>query len=342
MFGIRYIKAQPQVYFLLYKKGKVIREGAGTSFFYYSPTSSVVAVPLASVEVPFMFQESSADYQELTIQGQVTYRIADAHKLSALLNFTLGGGYRGYISDDPEKLPQRIINQVQVLVREKLQNLPIREAIKSSDKVSSEVFGLLKNRQVILELGLEVMDFSILALRPTPETARALETEIRELLLLEADEAVYNRRNAAVEQERAIKENELNTEIAIESKKKQIRETKIEADRSVQEKNQVLKEEGMQGKIILEERNKELVALTADNQKATADAKAYGVTAMMKSFEGIDPKVTQSLATVGMNPAQMIAVAFQNLAENAGKIGNLNLAPELLQELISTAKELKV
>src|SRR5258705_210775 len=87
---------------------------------------------------------------------------------------------------------------------------------------------------------LEVLGLSILAIKPTPETARALEAETREQLFREADEAVYARRNSAVEQERAIKENELNTEIAVENKKRQIRETQMDAERAVQEKRHQL------------------------------------------------------------------------------------------------------
>ena len=34
--------------------GAVAREGAGLSFFYFAPTTSLVAVPMASVDVPFM------------------------------------------------------------------------------------------------------------------------------------------------------------------------------------------------------------------------------------------------------------------------------------------------
>ena len=45
----------------------------------------------------------------------------------------------------------------------------------------------------------------------------------REEILKKADEALYERRNASIEQERRVKENELNTEIAIENKKKQIK-----------------------------------------------------------------------------------------------------------------------
>ena len=59
---------------------------------------------------------------------------------------------------------------------------------------------------------------------------RALETETREMLQQEADQAIYGRRNFAVEQERKIKESELNTEIAVEEKQKQIAEKKMESD----------------------------------------------------------------------------------------------------------------
>ena len=59
-----------------------------------------------------------------------------------------------------------------------------------------------------------VTNINILSILPNKETARALEAETRENILREADDAVYKRRNAAVEQERKIKENELNTQIA--------------------------------------------------------------------------------------------------------------------------------
>lgn len=52
-------------------------------------------------------------------------------------------------------------------------------------------------------------------------------------------------RDAAIENERAIKENELNTEYAVELKKRQIRETKMDVDRAVQEKQRLLQEAEM-------------------------------------------------------------------------------------------------
>jgi len=189
MFGIRFIKAQPTVYMLQFCKGRVIREGVGLTFFYYAPTISLVAVPAASAESPFIFEEVTADFQSVTIQGQVTYRVADPKRLAALMNFTLDARGQGYVSEDPQKLPQRVINVVNVLARAELQRLPLREALRAADTLVQAVRKGLVGSAEIAQLGIEILGLSILAIKPTPETARALEAEAREQLLKEADEA---------------------------------------------------------------------------------------------------------------------------------------------------------
>jgi hypothetical protein len=138
-----------------------------------------------------------------------------------------------------------------------------------------------------------------------------------------------------VEQERAIKENELNTEIAVENKKRQIRETRMEADRVVQEKEHIQQKEALEANIGLEDRRKNLVALAAENAKAEADARAYGVSTTMKALGSVDTKILQALATTSMKPEQLIAFAFQELAGKAEKIGQLNISPDLLRELLT-------
>jgi regulator of protease activity HflC (stomatin/prohibitin superfamily) len=334
MFGLRFIKVQPTTYVLQYRGGKVIREGSGLSFFYYGPTTSLVAVPVASTDVPFIFQEITADFQSVTIQGQVTYRVSEPKRLAALLNYTLATYGQSYASEDPDKLPERVIHVVNVLARAEMQKLPLREALRASDAVVRAVKTALAASAEITSLGLEILGLSILAIKPTPETSRALEAETREKLFREADEAVYSRRNAAVEQERAIKENELNTEIAVENKKRQIRETQMEAERAVQEKHHQVRREALEANIGMEAQRKDLVTLSAENARAEADARAYGVSATMKALGSVDARILQALASTGMKPEQMIAFAFQELAGKAEKIGQLNISPDLLRELM--------
>jgi regulator of protease activity HflC (stomatin/prohibitin superfamily) len=334
MFGLRFIKVPPTTYLLQYQKGRLAREGTGLAFFYYAPTTSLVSIPTASNEVPFIFEETTADFQKVTIQGQITYRVADPKKLAALMDFTLAPNGQVYASDDPEKLPQRLINIVNVHARAQIQRLPLRQAMRESDSLVEELRPKLIAAHEVIALGVEILSFSVLAIKPTPETARALEAETREQLLKEADEAIFRRRNAAVENERAIKENELNTENAVELKKRQIRETKMDAERAIQEKQHLQREAEMVANVSLEQRKKELVELTALNARAEADARAYGIEATMKALGTGDARTLQALANAGMKPEQLIAVAFQEIAGRADKIGQLNISPDLLRELI--------
>ena len=324
MFGLRFIKVQPTTFLLQYKRGRVTRQGLGLAFYYYAPTTSLVAVPMASNDAPFIFAETTADFQELSLQGQVTYRVVDPSKVSALLNFTLDPSGTRHVSDDPEKLPERVVNLVRVLARKQIEGLPMRQALRASDRIVTNLRADLAASPEITALGLEIIGLSILAIKPTPESARALEAAAREALLKEADDALYGRRNASIEQERAIKENELATELAVELKKRQIRDAEIDTERSVIEK-----------RITLEGRNKDLLAVSNENQRAEADTRAYGVAAMMKALADTDKGTLQALASIGMKPDQLVAVAFREMAERADKIGQLNLSPDLLRELMA-------
>ncbi|MBC7583278.1 SPFH domain-containing protein [Tardiphaga sp. vice352] len=333
MLGFRFVKTQPTQYVIQYRNGRPSREGAGLAFWYFAPSASIVVVPTASVNEPFIFPEVTADFQEVTIQGQITFRVADPHRTAKLLNFTLDSK-GGYISEDPQKLSQRLIGQVQVAMRAEVQALTLKEVLASGQALVGRVAEQLQTHPTVEALGLELLGLSLLAVKPKLETAKALEAEAREALLRRADEAVYSRRNAAVEQERMIKENELATEIAVENKKRQVREAQMDAERSVQERRLQMEREQMSGRIELEEQNKALVALASLNSREEAETKAANVAAMMRSFGGSDPKILQVLASVGMDAGQLMALAFGDFADNAAKIGQLNVSPDLLREMI--------
>src|SRR5947208_8963220 len=155
MFGIRFVKIQPTTYLLQYRCGKIVREGVGLAFFYYAPTTSLVAIPVGSTDVPFIFEEPTADYQTVTLQGQVSYRVIDAKKLAGLMNFTLAPNGRDFASDDPEKLSQRVINLVHVLARAELEKLPLRQAIRAAAAIVQDVRQRLTASTEVAALGLE-------------------------------------------------------------------------------------------------------------------------------------------------------------------------------------------
>jgi hypothetical protein len=95
-----------------------------------------------------------------------------------------------------------------------------------------------------------------------------------------------------------------------------------------------IEQEQMTGRIGLETQKRDLLALASANSREEADTKAYGLSTMVKAFAGADPKLLQALASVGMEPSQLMALALRDLADNATKIGELNVSPDLLREIM--------
>ncbi|MDR0496730.1 MAG: SPFH domain-containing protein [Treponema sp.] len=334
MFGFRYAKFEPGLYVFRYKKGKLAAQGEGLSFRYHVRTTSLVCVPVGSADVPFMFSETSSDFQELTIQGQLTYRISDASKTAKMLNYTVGAKTLMYISDDPDHLSERLTNMALIAVKAAVKNMPLRDVITASDDVAKNAYQILRETKMVQNLGVDVLSLSIAAIKPSPETSKALEAETRESILKESDQAIFQRRNYAVEQERIIRESELNTEIAVEHKNREIRETKLETERLAQQKQHEMKDEQLKFNIKAEEKNRQLVELRTKNEKTEADSRAYSLKQIMKVYEEMNPEVLKALANAGLDSGRLMALAFQGIADKAEKIGNLNITPDLLATVI--------
>ncbi len=317
MFGITYRKSSPTDYILHFSSGKLVREGAGLSFFYFQPASSIVLVPLASASIPFVFNEPTADYQSLTVQGQLTYRIVDPKKASAMLDFTLDAKGR-YVSDQYQKLPERLVYSLQTLARAEIQSLPLRAALVHGDSLATRALDQLKASPEVIQLGIEILNLAVLSVRPTPEMAKALEAEAREALNRAADEAVYTRRNAAIEQERRIKENELQTDLMVQTKQRELHERELGAQ------------------IALEKQRAALTDEKVANERKEADSRAYSLNAMLTPVQGLDWRMLMMLNPQGGDSRNTIAMAFQELASNAQKIGELNVSPDLLRTLIGS------
>lgn len=316
MFGIRYAKVPPTTHIMQFRGGRLVCEGAGLSFFYFAPNSVLAQVSVASMGVPFVFNEVTADFQDATIQGELTYRVVKPVELASMLDFSVDANGR-YLSDDPTKLNDRLTQVTQILARGYIQKLPLCDLLVSSDSLVQQVTGGLTSSEAVSMLGVEILGVSILSIKATPEMAKALQAGAREQLLQQADEAVYARRNVAVELERQIKENELKTEIAVEHKRREVRETKLNAD------------------ITLEQGRATLVDQQVENQRKESQARADALRAMIEPIKDVDWRTLLASQSGELNAQQLIAMAFCELAENAEKLGTVNISPDLLQSLLS-------
>jgi hypothetical protein len=335
MLGFRYVKVPPTTYVMQFRSGKVVRAGAGLSFIYFAPNSMLVQVPMASADVPFVFNEVTADFQDATIQGELTYRISDPKRIVALLDFSLDARGR-YRSNEAEKLSDRLANAAQILARSFTQRHTLAELLVSSDELVQDMAAKLKASETVSMLGIEVLALSIASIKATPEMAKALQADAREQLLQKADEAVFVRRNAALDLERKIKENELNTEIAVEQKKRQIRETQMEAEIAIEQKKRHVRETQMEADVAIEQQRSQWVEHHVENQRKEAEARGQALRATLEPLKGMDWRTLMAAASGELDPKLFVAMAFRDLAENAGRIGQLNISPDLLNALLSS------
>ncbi|MEH6626766.1 MAG: SPFH domain-containing protein [Motiliproteus sp.] len=337
MFGIQYYKADSSTYVIRTVNGKIRRKGRGLSFFYNAVTNSIAAIPVNAQESPFIFNLQTADFQSVKVQGQISYQVAEAEKTAEILNFNLKKNPNSYVSEDPLRLGDRVVRRVQTMVQNKVQLTPLREALVLNQLLVKLMRQQLAEDPLLQASGIKVLDVSISAISPTPETTRALEAQARESILKEADDAIYARRKFAVEQERTIKEAELQTELSVQQKEQEIEESRIENERAILRGQAQTEAERLQAQIDAEERRKELVVLNVENAQLEADSEAYAISARANAFKQLPVENLKAMALANMQPEQLMAMAFDTMAQNASKIGELNITPDLFGQLLKKA-----
>jgi len=337
MIGFQYYKADSSTYVIKTSGGKVRQKGKGLSFFYMKATSSIAAIPVNVQEAPFIFNLQTSDYQAVRIQGQISFRIVDPDKIADVLNFNLKADGQSYASEDPLKLADRVVRATQSIVQHRVQSATLRDSLTLSQPLVELIKEELANQPVMEELGISLVDVSVSAISPTPETGKALEAQARESILKEADDATYARRKSAVEQERTIKDAELQTELAIQQKEQEIAESRLENERAIMRGNAQTAQEKLQAEIESENQRKALVLLNVENGKQEADSEAYAITTRMKAFAELPVENLKAMAMANMKPDQLMALAFESLAQNAEKIGELNIAPEMFSSMLKKA-----
>lgn len=335
--GIKYKKFEPTEYVMKIKRGEVVQKGLGLSFFYNTLTTSMVVLPTTAFDSGFAFDSiMTSDFQEVSVQGDIAYAIKDYEKAARMVDFSYRGSKREnqeVLNGARQKMEKRILNLAKVYVTKFMSTKNVCTAIVSGDALAKDLRENMKQDETMQEFGLELISVSILGILAKPDTQKALEAAAREEILKQQDDAIYKRRNAAIEQERIVKENELNTEIKVAEKQKEKKEREMETKRLVQERQAELDAKKLEQDIRLEEENRRLVDLQTENEKKKSDARAYDSAVLLKTFADIDTEVVKALAVSGMDSRALIAKAFVEIGDKADRIGVLNVSPDLLESL---------
>jgi len=285
---IQYYKGEPSAYVIRYKAGQVVTHGEGLTFWYLPFNTSIASIPIVSQDVRFIFKETTQNHQEIAIQGQLTYRLTAPMDVAKSLDFTIDAKSGDYRSEDPEKLNQRVINTIQSNIRKGVNSLSLEDALIKTKELEQGILAALKDDPGMVDIGVIVESIHITSVKATPEMQKALEADYRESLQKRADQAIYQRRNAAVEEENKISQREMDNDVS------------------------------------LEERRKDLVDMQARNNLALAEAEAKADEMKLTPYGALPPQA-------------LVGLALKEWAANAGDIGQLNISPDMLSQLVGWA-----
>jgi hypothetical protein len=136
------------------------------------------------------------------------------------VNYAIDPKTGRYRSDDPAKLGQRLINVVQGHTRSQVIDLPLEQAMTKVKDLAADVLARIQGEPLLASLGVAVEGLHFAGVSATPEMRKALEADYREALQQRADQAIYARRAKAIEEERRIKQREMDTEVELENQKR--------------------------------------------------------------------------------------------------------------------------
>ena len=317
---VRHLRGNPALHIRHVRRGKVVHEGTGLSFFFWPLSAVLSEVPVDDRELPVLFHARTADFQDLAVQASVTFRVADPATASARIDFSVDPDTGRWRGTPLEQIGGLLTETAQQQVLSMVAGSPLAGVLADgvADIRDRILHGLTADPR-LAETGITVVGARVIALRPEPDVEKALRTPARERIQQEADRSTYERRALAVERERAIAENELQNKIELAR-----REEQLLAQQGANARRQAEDTAGANA-IATEsqaDRERRLAEARAAGTRALGEAKAAGEAATVAAYRDVPQAI-------------LLALAAKDLAGGLPQIGTLVLAPDMLTSLLS-------
>ncbi|MEV6303106.1 SPFH domain-containing protein [Actinoplanes sp. NPDC051861] len=327
---LRHLRAAPTSWVSHTVRGREKRAGTGLSFWYRPLTAALSEVPVDDRELPLLFHARTEDFADVTVQATVTYRVSDPAAASARLDFSIDpftGAWRGQPLDQVAGLLAELAQQPAL---DLLARLPLAEALTTGiAPIRQSVADALAADPRLTETGVAVVSARVVAIRPEPDLERALQTPTREQVQQDADRATYARRANAVEQERAIAENELQSKIELARREQELVE---QHGANARREAQLAAEREEIAGIAAAEQLRRHAAAEAEAARVRDDARATGTRVV--GLAEAEAESARLAAYRDLPPAVLQALALKELAAHVPAIGELTVTPDLLSKLV--------
>jgi len=316
---VRHLRAEPTSHVLAYRDGDLRRDGPGLAFWFRAINTAIAEVPVDDRELPFLFRARSRDFQELTVQGGITFRVADPRRLARRVDFTVDLSTGRWVQAPLDQVAGLLTQLAQQFVIDALVKLDLRAILADGvAPIRDRIATGLAAETALEDLGLEVVAVRVAALTPSGDVEKALTQPTREAIQQQADEATFARRALAVQKERAIADNELQNRIELAGREQEL----------------VTREGANARRRAEEDAAAEMIAAHAADERGELAAKREGETIGVVEGARLRAEETRARIQAAMPPDVLLALALRELAGQLGEVEHLTVTPDMLTPLL--------
>lgn len=310
---LSHLRAEPSQHILRYRRGRLVSNGRGLAFWFRPLHAAVASIPGEDLDIPFLFHGRSKDYQEVNVQGVVTYRVVDPVRVAERVDFSIDLASGMHRHKPLERIAGAITELVQQLTTDFLATGALQNLLTSGcEQIRQRVDTGLRGDSGVADMGISLVAVRVSLVSPSAEVEKALRVPVREAIQQSADEATFRRRAQAVEKERAIQENELQNKIELSKREQQLIEQKGTNDR------RRVADEAESARIVAEGQ--------AARHEMEAKAQAMGIRAVEEAR--VVAERERMLIYREFPPERLMALAVQELAGKLNSIGPITITPD--------------
>jgi regulator of protease activity HflC (stomatin/prohibitin superfamily) len=302
------LRSDASSHVIRYRNGRIRQSGRGLVFWFRPETASIAELPMDDRETSLFVKGRSQDFQQISVQGMLSWHVIDPELLASRVDFSIGLGTGRPAGQPIERIETRFAGLVSQAAMQYLAEAPVRALLDAGiEPLRQRLEAALTGAESLAEIGIALVAVRLTGIAPSSELERALQTPTFEALQQKADEAMFERRALAVEKERAIAENELATKIELARREKQLIE-----EESGNARNRAT---GL-----------------AEAQQIEAEAEAGRI----RTIESAKAEAEQAHIAIyrDMPPAVLAGLAARELAGKLETIEHLNVTPDLLASLM--------
>lgn len=356
---VSHLRSEPNQHILHFEAGRLVRQGIGLAYWFRPLSAAVAQVPAEDCSATFVLNEKTSDFQQVAVQCTAVYRFTNPEKAAGRLNFTVSL-VTGLWPEDPlEKVTVLWSQAARPAVRAYLGKTEVGDAVRNGPALLGlELRAVLAADPAMAEIGIALVSVQVDQIMPTPEVQKALETPTREAIQQKADEAVFQRRALAVEKERAIKQNELQTQVELARRQddliRQQGSNKLrEVETAAAAERARIEAETARSSLVAEAETRDRKTRAdgdafARRAAAEADATAIRVVgdaeasaSRAKLEADTEAELRRLAAWRDLPPAIAMALGVKSFAEKIQKIGDIHLTPDLVGDWLGAILKTK-